>query len=121
MLINFSNHPSQYWSKEQREAASQWGEIEDLAFPAVPAHADETEVEDLACRQVERILEKNPTAVLCQGEFTLTYAVVKKLKEKGITVVSACSERNTKEVYVEGISKKEIVFEFVRFREYGEK
>lgn len=118
MLINFSNHPSKYWSKEQQEAARVWGEIEDMAFPSVPARASAQEIQLLAEQQIKLILEKKPAAVLCQGEFTLSYAMVRRMKEKGILAVSACSERNTREIYENGISKKEIIFEFVRFREY---
>lgn len=37
MFINFSNHPSRLWAEEERNAALQYGTIEDLAFPQVPA------------------------------------------------------------------------------------
>ena len=37
MFINFSNHPSRLW--EERNAALQYGTIEDLAFPQVPEGA----------------------------------------------------------------------------------
>lgn len=95
------------------------GEILDIPFPSVPASANEQEVELIADQYTKLILEKTPSAVLCQGEFSLSYLVVTKLKEKGIKVISACSERNTKEIHIDGIVKKEVVFKFERFREYG--
>lgn len=60
-----------------------------------------------------------PDAVMCQGEFTLTYALVKAMKECGITVVAACSQRCTEETTDEnGNTVKKAVFRFVQFREY---
>ena len=32
MFINFSNHPSKLWAEDERNAALQYGTIEDLAF-----------------------------------------------------------------------------------------
>ena len=39
MFINFSNHPSKLWAEDEKNAALQYGTIEDLAFPQVPAGA----------------------------------------------------------------------------------
>ena len=39
MFINFSNHPSKLWAEDEKNAAFQYGTIEDLAFPQVPAGA----------------------------------------------------------------------------------
>lgn len=35
MFINFSNHPSANWSREQLEAARRYGEVADLSFPVI--------------------------------------------------------------------------------------
>ena len=35
MFINFTNHPSAQWSAEQKAAAQAYGEVIDLAFPAI--------------------------------------------------------------------------------------
>ena len=40
MFINFSNHPSKLWAEDERNAALQYGTIEDLAFPQVPAQPE---------------------------------------------------------------------------------
>lgn len=41
MFINFTNHPSAQWSAEQKAAAQAYGEVIDLAFPAIDPAADE--------------------------------------------------------------------------------
>ena len=63
---------------------------------------------------VGRIEKMKPAAVLCQGEFSLAYQVISKLKERHIPVFVACSERCAK---IEGREKK-AVFVFKQFREY---
>ena len=120
MFINFSNHPSDKWDDNQLREARKWGEILDIPFPAVPAAADEAEVAALADEKLRQILAEKPDAVLCQGEFTLTYAVVEHLLEAGITVVAACSERVSEERQeADGHVEKVSVFRFQQFRRYG--
>ncbi len=134
LFINFSNHPSENWPKEQTDAAKVYGEIRDVPFPVVPAGADEDQIDALATSCVEKILAEindgqeaagesadmeNESAVMAQGEFTLTFAVVQKLRAQGITVLSACSERSVREkVSEDGKIVKEVRFGFVRFRRY---
>lgn len=123
MLINFSNHPYDRWSEKQKEAAKVYGGVVDLAFPAVPSIASENDIEVLARESAERIanmLDGDPnSAVMAQGEFTLTFAVVSLLKERGIRAISACSERRVTEIIGDdGNPKKQIEFCFERFREY---
>ena len=116
ILINFTNHPSNRWERKQKTAALKYGTVEDIPFPAVNPEGDEVYIEMLAETCVEKILQFHPSAVLCQGEFCLAYQVVRRLREKGITVLAACSKRIVKETG----QKKEVVFEFRRFRRYGE-
>lgn len=119
MFINFSNHPSSNWSESQKRAAQVWGEIVDYPFPQVASWSDENEIQSMAEKAVKGMIQKKPDAVMCQGEFTLSYAVIKRLREKEIPVVSACSERRVKEEIVsDGTSRKVSEFEFVRFRRY---
>ena len=113
-FINFSNHPSEKWEEKQMAASQEYGEIMDYPFPAVPAMASKFEVERLAEDCVEKIRKCNPAAVLCQGEFTLTYQVVTRLKACGILVLAACSER--KVIEEKGI--KVVEFQFQQYREY---
>lgn len=120
MFINYSNHRSELWGEKQRKEASEWGEILDLPFLSVSPKWDTEEVERLAVKEAEHIISYKPDAVLCQGEFTLTFSIVKELKKRGVKVFAACSERNVVEDKQGDSSvKKEIIFRFVRFREFG--
>ncbi len=118
MFVNFSNHPKDSWGDSQKAAAMRWGEIADVPFPPVPADADETVITKMADEAVENILRCHPDAVMCQGEFTLAFAVISRLREKRILTVAACAERVVEERLVNGKYEKRVMFEFVRFREY---
>ena len=113
-FVNFTNHPSDKWETEQRRCALEYGELVNLPFPEVEAEADENAVNEMAESYVRKILDLDPCAVLCQGEFSLAFQVTSMLKAHGITVLAACSRR---EVKVYG-NKKEVLFQFVRFRKY---
>lgn len=120
MLLNCSNHVSKNWNPEQLKAASQWGEIVDYPFPTVPATADEADINRLAENIVENIKVMEPVVVMCQGEFTLSYMIITKLLQSGIKVIAACSERKVEEsVLADGNTEKRVIFQFIRFREYG--
>lgn len=119
MFVNCSNHSSAFWSVSQKQGAEVWGKIVDYPFPYVSPSADETEIKELAEKTVKEIMKMQPEAVMCQGEFTLTYAIVTMLKERGILVVSACSARETTEQPLsDGSVQKISQFRFVRFRKY---
>lgn len=119
MFINCTNHKVEDWNDKQRAEALVWGEIIDFQFPNVYPELDESEVEKLANELVLEIMKKQPEIVLCQGEFTLTYAIIIKLKRMGVKVIAACSERKINEnVLPNGTIKKVSYYEFVRFREY---
>ncbi len=121
MLVNFSNHPSASWPEDQRRAAEKYGEIVDRPFPMVNAEWSEEEVRQTARREADAICALQPAAVVCQGEFTLTYAVVRLLVDRGITVLAACSNRVAKEfISPEGEVTRKSVFRFVRFRSYSD-
>lgn len=121
MFINFSNHPSGRWDEKQVKAATLYGEILDIQFPEVSPVANEDDIELLAKKCVNTI-KKNlskDSAVMVQGEFTLTYAIVRLLMQDGIKVVSACSERNvTEDTDIDGNIVRKVRFDFKRFREY---
>lgn len=119
VFINHTNHPSVNWNIEQKAAAERYGEIVDMPFPVVPAEAAIEEVQQLAEENLTDIVEQKPAAVLCQGEFTYTHALVKMMQAAGITVLAACSERCAVEIVDEdGAARRESVFRFVQFREY---
>ncbi|MCD8148460.1 MAG: hypothetical protein LUE92_02630 [Clostridiales bacterium] len=114
IFLNFTNHPSDEWEQEQAEAAAVYGSVRDLPFPAVDPCGDRDYIVDLARQCVERIMEYQPTAVLCQGEFCLAYHVIRLLKEREILVLAACAERITE---TDG-NRKTSTFVFRQFREY---
>lgn len=119
VFINLSNHPSAGWSEEQREAAREYGEILDMAFPNVPPTWTASRVQLKAEEICGEILKHHVGAVMCQGEFTLAYAVIQKLKSENIKVIAACSERCVEEhVKEDGSIVKTAEFCFCGFREY---
>lgn len=120
MFINLSNHKSEGWSEEQSRAAeAEWGNIVDYPFPPVSPQMDGQAVREMALSIAEEIAEMKPDAVMCQGEFTLSYALINCLKNSGIKVVAACSERSVVEnVDPDGSTRRASVFRFVQFREY---
>lgn len=117
MLINYSNHPNSSWDEKQKEAAKKWGgdEIVDFPFLNVDSNWDENKIKAQAEEEVKKILELQPAAVMCQGEFCLSYSIIGKLQQHGITVIAACSERV---VEMKSQNEKVVKFQFVRFREY---
>lgn len=114
VFVNFTNHPSNRWEEKQTQQAMVYGTIVDVPFPSVNPRGDEKYIAALAEECVMQIMQYQPQAVLCQGEFCLAYHVIGRLKEKGIKMLAACSERCVQE---QG-NKKEVFFQFVRFREY---
>ena len=131
MLINLSNHPAGKWPQEQIQAASEkYGEIVDYSFPQIDPFADSGSILALArdCMlKIQAMLDRDHTAepvpekrdaVMCQGEFSFTYALTALLQREGITVISATTRRDTQEETVNGEVIKKSVFRFCMFREY---
>ena len=116
MFINLTNHPSENWSEEQLTAARKYGEIVDISFPVIEPFFTKAEVDELADITVEEIknLDNNPV-VHVMGEMTFTYAIVKRLKARGISCVASTTERL---VRMTPDGKKVSEFKFVQFREY---
>lgn len=116
MFINLTNHPSSGWSQEQLNAAKEYGEIIDLSFPIIEPFYTKAEVDELADITIEGIadLDSNPV-VHVMGEMTFTYAIVVRLKARGISCVASTTERLVK-MMPDG--KKISEFKFVQFREY---
>ena len=118
-FINCSNHPSNGWGERQLAEAEKYGNIVDILFPAVIPESSEKEVENVSEELFQKIVAYNPDAVMCEGEFTLTFSTVTKLKSEGIKVLAACTKRETTEEKMpDGSARKASVFRFVRFREY---
>lgn len=119
MFINYSNHPSALWSKEQLTAAAVYGQIRDIPFLSVSPDLDEYGVSALAEQEYEKIMALQPDAVMCQGEFSLTFALIDRLLDAHIPVFAACSQRETKERITDtGETERISTFRFIRFRQY---
>lgn len=119
IFLNHSNHPSEKWSAEQISAAEVHGDIKDFPFPNVPPSFSSYEVQELVQKNLREILKISPAAVLCQGEFNYTFAMVLELKKNNIPVMAATSERVVSAVIQEdGTTQRISNFRFVRFREY---
>ena len=118
-FINHTNHPSSRWEEGQKREAEGYGTIVDLPFPAIPPDWSKDEVCRLAEENAYGILTRRPSAVLVQGEFSYTVALVERLKAAGILVLSACSERLVHErVDENGETIRESRFVFRCFRTY---
>ncbi len=122
MFINLSNHSVAKWGEAQKKAAHAIDEeraIHDLPFPNVSPTASTEDIAKMADELVDKLVKMEATVVLVQGEMTLTYAIVSRLQETGITAVAACTERKSVEKLQEdGSVLKTSVFEFVQFRSY---
>ena len=115
MLLNLSNHPSSQWSKAQRVAAEEYGDIIDLPFPAIDPWASEADIAVLAdslFQQIKSMGGVEDLTVHLMGEFSFTYALLCRLRQEGYDCVVSTSDRNV--VMREGV--KEVIFNFVRFR-----
>lgn len=118
MLVNFSNHPSRYWDKEQIEATHVYGELIDMPFPQIIPNATDEELQKLSDEYVQRIISLgNPKSITVHvmGEMTFTFMIVTKLKEMGIKCIASTTERKTS-YNDDGTKLSE--FLFVKFREY---
>ena len=117
MFINLTNHPSENWSKEQREAAECYGVFVNLSFPIIEPTFTKEDILFLVREYAEAILGlmDDNTVVHVMGEMTFTYNIVNALKEKGVMCLASTTERNT---IMMSDGKKISEFKFVKFREY---
>jgi len=128
VALNISNHPSSNWSEEQKKGLKDFCffgkgypqgtdfEIIDVPFPAVDPLASTEDIEKIAQDIIDNIVSFNVVwqVVMVQGEFTLTYHLVKKLLDLGKVPVNA----TTKRVAVEKDGVKTSIFKFCKFRAY---
>ena len=117
MFVNISNHVSSRWGSEQIEAAQAFGgKIKDVKFPNVSPTATLSDVSVLADELVVNV--STGDVVMVSGEFSLTYALTRRLRAREVKVVVACTERTVEEVVKpDGTTEKKAVFRFVAFRE----
>ena len=122
VFVNFSNHPSRFWCSEQILAAQKLcgsDQLYDYPFPNVDAAMNAGEVARLADTCIGTLMVMNPCCVMCQGEFTLTVAVVNELLKRNVPCYAACSERRIITAFDENGSRiKTVEFVFTQFRQY---
>lgn len=119
MFINFSNHPSSGWLKEQLAAAQEYGEIVDIDFPNINPEFTSSILSQLADEAVVTITSYGKDIIVhIMGEMTFTYAVVSRLKGLGIKCVASTTARNPEKVIIKPDGTKISEFKFVQFREY---
>ena len=120
LLINLSNHPYSTWCESQKVAASVYGDVVDVPFPNIDESNDMDYINVLADQYFQEIQSKvinKDVTVHLMGELTFTFALLKRLQEKGIRCIASTSKRIVKEK-VPG-KKEEVIFAFKRSREYS--
>ena len=118
IFINYSNHPSAKWPQAQLEAANEFGPVVDIPFRSIDPEADSAQIKKAVEEEAKNILtmaEGKKPVVHIMGEMTLTYALVRKLKEAGIRCVASPTSRVCCE---NADGSKTSQFNFVKFRDY---
>jgi len=120
MLINLSNHPIDEWDEKQKnEAASLYGKVIDIPFPAVPPQADSLEIDrmtDEYLQKIQTIAKNNEVVVHIMGEMTFCYALIQKLQKQNIKCVASTTERNVRFLPT---GERAVDFNFIQFRAYN--
>lgn len=118
IFVNFSNHPSSIWSEAQKRAASDYGELVDLPFPAIAPEEDRDYIEELAAEYFEKVTDiADPASAVVHimGELSFTFSLIGKLKAAGYKCIASTTSRM---VTTDEKGNKVASFGFVRFREY---
>ena len=97
-FVNLSNHPSIQWPEDQLLAARNLGDVIDLPFPDVNPSWTLHEVSQIADGLVESLavqfLDQEAPIVLVQGEMTLLYQILVRLKKKQWRALAATTQRD---------------------------
>lgn len=124
IFINYSNHPSSKWSKQQLDAAKAISDsIVDVQFPAIDPNMSEGDIAEFAKEQLSYILHnlteegKDEVIFHIAGELTYVAYFVSYCNKyaNNITCLTSTSKRNVLE-NTDGT--KTIKFDFVKFRKY---
>lgn len=118
MLLNLSNHPSNNWGRDQKDAAiKQFGGILDFPFPNISPSASLIEVQDLAMSVFKQILalEIPNLSIHLMGEFTFCYQLLKLFE---IQKIKCFASTTIRVVTIKPDGMKMSVFQFKEFRPY---
>ena len=118
-FINLSNHPSKNWSEAQLSEAQKIGDIIDISFPSIDPDDSIEEIQNKASSIFSLICNFEDPVVMVQGEFTLTYQLVRMLQDAKIRSVVSTQKRVSKEyIDANGNTVKTANFHFEGFRNY---
>lgn len=118
ILINFTNHPYEDWSTEQKQAAVSFGNVIDLPFPMISPEASSDEIRSLTneyVHKIEEISENKIVTVHVMGEMNFVFSIVTILKAKGYRCIASTTDRDV-QINEDGI--KTAIFKFHQFRDY---
>lgn len=121
LLVNFSNHPYNVWSEEQKTAAAIYGNVADIQFPVVDETGDEKYIQSLADEYVQKIMsygDNSNVVVHIMGEFSLSHSVLCRLQQYSYKCIVSTTQRIV-EMLDDG--SKKVTFKFCKFREYEKK
>lgn len=124
MFANVSNHPLATWSAEQLAAAAALGHGQPADLPGVELKVDvratTADVEHVADAIMQRLVDAGVQGAHVATEFTLTVALVDRLRARGIPVYAATTVRDAREdPGPGGTIVRTQVFKFVAWRAYG--
>jgi len=80
--------------------------------------ADEANIKEIVDQYFTKIQAQaanNPVTVHLMGEMTFSFSLIEKLQQSDIPCIAATSARQVKDL---GGGRKEIIFNFKRFRKY---
>ena len=122
MFANLTNHLKNQWPEEQRIAVECIAQpIVDYPVPGVDPSATAEAVGELARTTAATVIMAGPTAALVEGEFTLSYALVRLLMKAGVPCYAATSNREAIERPLDGGGiGRSSVYRFVSLRRYLE-
>jgi hypothetical protein len=126
-FINYSNHPYNTWSPEQRAAATaNYSKVIDRAFPHIDPKMPINKMGDLLGREYEALIDlinehsiegEDYCAVHIMGEQSFCYNMVELLHEQGIRCYVSTTERISED---KGDGQKTTTFKFCQFRAYAD-
>lgn len=118
LLLNFSNHPSTGWSRQQKAAAAEYGTIVDVPFPAIDENADTATIRTLSeeySRKLQSYGSNKEITIHIMGEHTLVHSLLSRMQTSGYRCIASTTKRIVEE---QADGTRNVKFCFSRFREY---
>lgn len=118
ILLNFTNHPSSGWSREQKAAAAEYGTVVDIPFPAIDENADTATICSLAEDYKQRLQSygnNKEVTIHIMGEHTLIHSLLCRMQSLGYRCIASTTNRIVEE---QPDGSRNVKFCFCKFREY---